>query len=271
MVAAISDRAVVGRSHAMAILDGDLRHVRLASLLQLAEIEMYTAHIRLEDLGVISLRAGSVVAAYTAQLEGLAAVHELFLASEGRVRIELDDDVAGRPLAATIALVMDACRLVDEWQQMAGECWVLTSDMKLAPEHVRLLEPLRPVIAEMARGATLEVALTQLGRARAPLVAPLSTLIEAGVLVPIKSARPLLSVVTPPPLPADAFSRDEPPPQEPLDDAQIDELVTNARRLMRANQFEHAERLLRTALEQRPNDRAIAQNLRHLALRRDAA
>jgi len=244
---------------ASSILEGDARHVRLASLLQLAEIEMYTAKLWLGEVGFIAVRNGSVVASQALGLDGVEAVFELFLHLEGRVRVMLDETIEGAPLATTISLVMDGCRLIDEWQQLSQDRWVIASVAEVADAFAPALTAMRPVLMAMERGARLEAALAEVGIARAKAVPALCALVEAGVIVPAKAVRPLSLVAQPTP--------------DALQDApgDVDELIAQARRLVRANDFARAEQLFLRALEQRPNDRVIAQNLRHLALRRTAA
>jgi len=95
------------------ILECDVRHVRMPSVLQLVEAEMYTGRISLAPGGVITIRSGAVVGAVSdGGLMGVAAMRELFLVSEGVCRIDLDASVAGKPVASTISLILDGCKLL---------------------------------------------------------------------------------------------------------------------------------------------------------------
>lgn len=261
----IESRPAVARMHP--ILESDAKHVRLASLLQLVEIEMYTGRLSVDEAGFIMVRNGAVVGADADGIGGVEALNELFLHLEGRVRLELDETITGRPLAPTIALVMDGCRLIDEWLQLANERWAIAHAVQIDERLGAHLRAMRPALLAMDRGATLEQAVVEVGTRRALATESFGALIEAGVVVPAKG-RPLALVPAPEPEPESTSAAEGLDVDANMD---VDDLIAHARRLARANDIDRAERLLRAALERRPNDRVIAQNLRHLALRRTVA
>lgn len=304
------------------ILECDVRHVRMPSVLQLVEAEMYTGRITLTPGGVIAIRSGAVVGAVTdSGLNGVAAMRELFLFSEGVCRIELDSSVEGKPLASTISLILDGCKLLDEWNELEGERLLFTSHATmLTPDLEAALAAMRPVLDAMQAGHTLRAAVSETLAHRSAVVPQVMRLIEAGVVdlprsssaahVPLSLAtQPEPAVVSPPPLPVAVtpaapsrkskrpaavsplvapvtvnaaapvaapaavssaapaqVTRDAKVTAEELGD--LDELVTRARNFIRSNKLDDAERLLRAAIERNPNDRVLAQNMRHLALRR---
>lgn len=250
------------------VLTGDVRHVRLPSLLQLCEAEMLTGRIVLES-GEVALRSGAVVAARSDHgLDGIAAMRELFLVAEGPCRIELDASQTGQPLAPTISLVLDGCKLVDEWNELAGLRFAYARQpTMLTPALSEALAEVRAALDVMQAGATLAEAARQLGAVRSALVPHLMRLFEAGVIQELLPGEP-------PPLPlplsdrrTDAASPSGPPSLPPVPD-DLDELVTRARAHARRGELDLAEHLLRAAIERHPNDRVLAQNLRHVLLRR---
>ncbi|MCC6623628.1 MAG: DUF4388 domain-containing protein [Deltaproteobacteria bacterium] len=241
------------------VMEGDLRHVRLPSLLQLAEAELYTGRITLTPGGSVTLHDGAVVAAATDHgLVGLGGLMELFLASEGRFVVTLDPTIVGAPLAPTIAIIMDGCKLIDEWTQLASERYTAGPDAARAHGgDAERLARVRPVLAAMARGATVAAAVASAGVSRASVVPDLLALVEAGLIVPP-------DVLAPPPTDTSAPIA----PTALLTDDDIDELASRGRAHIRSGDLDSAEQLLRMALERRPNDRVLAQNLRLIALRR---
>ncbi|MFO0747704.1 MAG: DUF4388 domain-containing protein [Myxococcota bacterium] len=260
-----------------AVIEGDVRHVRLPSLLQLAEAEMHTGRLALTPGGSVAVRQGAVVDAATdSGLTGLAAMRELFLVADGRFALFLDASIAGTPLAPTIALVMDGCKLMDEWVLLASERYVEPPRAPSpTPAEAVALARLQPVLAAMRDGATLEAAVAATGAHRSEIVPVLQALVDAGRLEPAAPEAP--AAATPPPAATAPVATPAPPappaaaaPDEPVPD-DLDELLSRARALMRRLELDAAERLLRAALERRPNDRVLAQNLRHLVLRRERA
>ena len=262
----------------MQILECDVRHVRMPSLLQLCEGEMYTGRVRLAPGGVIAVRSGSVVGAETTTgLNGVAAMRELFLMPEGNCKIELDANVEGAPIDTTIGIILDGCKLLDEWNELAGERLVV-SKTKPPAELKAAFAALREVIAEMRTGSTLYEAVTDTGAHRSIVITQVMKLMEAGVLevggeAPVEPDPIEAHPVAPPPLPTQASGpksgqRERPVHRIDTSGVDLDELVTQARGFIRSGHFDDAEQLLRAALERNPNDRVLAQNLRHLALRR---
>ncbi len=264
----------------MQILQCDVRHVRMPSLLQLCEGEMYTGRVTLAPGGVIAVRSGLVVGAETTTgLSGVAAMRELFLLPEGNCKIELDASVEGAPIDTTIGIILDGCKLLDEWNELAGERLVVTKTKPPAALQPALAG-LREVLAEMRTGSTLYEAVTDTGAHRSVVIQQVMKLMEVGVLEigagepePVEVAPIEAHPVAPPPLPPQASGpksgqRERPLPRVDMSGVDLDELVTRARAFIRTGHFDDAEQLLRAALERNPNDRVLAQNLRHLALRR---
>lgn len=240
-----------------AILEADPRYVRLPSVLQLCENEMYTGYIMLIPGGRIALSAGQPVGAQTDDgYTGIAALQELFFIEDAKLQVVLDDAVRGTPLGPSIALVMDACKVQDDWIQLAQERWVEAEGAEPHPK----LEEVRPLLSHMARGDSLDVAFGKVRRrgfalSRESILSCLTYLIDEFMVE--------ATDVLPEPQKIGGIILDE-----NVDPA---ELVLQARIFVKDGAYNEAEALLMHALELRPNDRVISQNLRHVAMRRQAA
>jgi hypothetical protein len=245
---------------------------------------------------VIAIRSGAVVGAFTdSGLNNISAMRELFLAPEGSCRVELDGTVKGQPIGSTIALTLDGCKLLDEWNELSPERLALSSHtFTMTPELEESLESVRSVIDAMHDGATLIDAVDQTSSERSVVLPHIMRLVEGGVVeLPVNGmahlplSKPVTSrnerpapkaeIATEKPLAKRAASNghrdDDASVSEPDDETveipeDIDELLVTARSHIKANELDAAERMLRVAIERYPNDRVLAQNMRHLALRR---
>lgn len=233
-----------------AILEADLRHLHLGSLLQLSESEFFSGHLVVEARGRIYLANGNAVHAEAdgAGLSGLEALYELFLETSGPARIELDASVTGVPLAPTISLVMEGCRLLDEWTEIAELSYRLKKSVELG-EHEAALSAVEPVVKQLRQRPMLREAVQASGLPRTRALGPVRTLIDAGILVHANDGGQVDTAVTPRPLVGHGI--DDPA-----------ELLARGRVAFRAGQLEEAELLWSHALALSPNDRVLAQNLR---------
>jgi hypothetical protein len=252
------------------VLEGDARFVRLPALLQLAENELHTGRIRLAPGGVVELAVGQVVRARTDDgLEAMLGLHELFFVESGRFTLELDDSVRGPSLGPTIGLIMDACKLLDDWTQLSQERWILAESTLVGHEREADVTQVRPLLSAMARGLTLGQAHEEARQRGRPISRSTSTpallrLIDCGLIIPMDP-----NLLAPPPLPAE--SRRAATPEVERATVDVDEMLVRARRCLKENALDDAESLLRQAIALRPNDRVIAQNLRQVAFRKGEA
>lgn len=282
------------------ILGGDLRDVSLSSLLQLARAEGVSGWIRVVGLGEVGLLDGRVVGAQCGVLVGLAALRELLFHDAGRFAV-----IRGEPAGADIVddvlpVVMDAYRLRDEWARVANAV------LRRAPERpwrptggafdavVQALDGVSSLADLLAR---------QEGVVITPLIEALLAALNDGVVERVRGAgqpastappsvppwplRSPRSVVPPPPVPlppaastaahpavvattagATAATGPANSTREPPAAGDFFELMDRGHTLMRGEHFEAAEEVLRRALELRPGDRVVLQNLRALARRR---
>ncbi len=103
------------------LMRGRLGRIRLPSLIQLAESEAVTGWIGVSS-GGIALSEGRIVQASCAAWIGLPALMELFLEDEGPFRVEAWDAAPGEPLGDMLSMIMEGCRLMDEWERLASAC-----------------------------------------------------------------------------------------------------------------------------------------------------
>lgn len=152
-------------------LQGDTGGVGLFSVLQLAELEAMSGRFEVAA-GTITLHRGQVVAAEAGSLTGIDAVYELLLAPPSRFVLRKEEVAGGEPLAPTAILMLEGCRLLDEWQRLAP--------MVLAPAGGAVVEGLPSSLLSRLDGRRpLESAVSRAGLARARLVDPILAALEA--------------------------------------------------------------------------------------------
>jgi hypothetical protein len=207
---------------------GDATVFGLSSLLGLLEAEAFSGRM-VYGSGVIAFARGAPVRAELGARSGVPALLELFLEPAGTFVIERADVAAGPPLGDPTALLLEGCRLQDEWA-------------RLAPIAVLPQGPLPPALQPLVAlldGRPLVDAVAAAGLARAGGVDPLLAALEAGTLVETLPRRPTL----------------------PTDfDAELDA----ARRAVREGRLDDARGHFQRALSARPDDRIARQNLRRL-------
>lgn len=232
------------------VLHGELAHVRLGSLLQLAEAEGFTGGLVLEGAGTIAIAQGQPVAARCGRLAGVAAVRELFFAEAGRFWLELGPVAEAPPLGPVIALVMDGARVVDEWERLAPLHlrWDAEGEGSADEGCARLVARARAVLARLDGRDTTRAAVTLARANRGEVTDPLRLLLEEGHLEHVDA-------------PADAVEQE-------LSSEPFDALLVVGRARLRSDDIAGAEEAFRAALRLRPDDRVAAQNLRHAAQRR---
>ncbi|MFO0751534.1 MAG: DUF4388 domain-containing protein [Myxococcota bacterium] len=240
------------------VFESSLRLMRLASALQLAESEAYSGVVRVGDDGEIQLQGGRVIGARAlGRMTGVAAAIELLMRVEGRLVLALDARQSGATLARTLSLIMDGAQQIDEWREIANERWAVAGELDGDADTRKVVADLA---ARMARGDSLDDAVMGLGLARFEVSRLFRPLVERGAVTPLAATRPLL-VAEPVAEPS------APPAPESAHGDDLDDLVLRARAEVRAGRLSEAEALFRRALVLRPNDRVIAQNLRHVQLK----
>lgn len=249
-------------SQAVALLDGELKDISLPSLLQLAQAEAITGKIEVHGRGQIGLIKGHVGTVACGTLSGIEALRELAFHDRGHFSLLRGEPDGDRCADNVTFALMDAYRLRDEWNRLAGVVLRRVADRPWKPTGGLLDEvvldldgrrPLAEILRHRPRGVTL-------------LLDALLDALGLGLLerVPVgrgEAPPPTLTLAPPVPEP-------EPPPPGPVD---FDELVERGRALIRGRDLDAAEALLRQALALRPDDRVVGQNLRALARLRDEA
>lgn len=234
------------------VLAGSLKAVGLPSLLQLAESEGLSGRLSLHGAGEVELREGLPVAARCEGLQARAALLELFLVDADRFSLlATASPPAGAPLGEVIELVMEGCRLADEWSRLAACPVVRGPAAPVAGPVGRLLAALEP-------GQPLDIGRRAAGLARAACVDPLLDLVEQGALrlaPPVELPAPAPAEL-PPPAPAAV-------PAEPAGPAPVDyyTALEQGRDHLRTRDHDAAEAAFQAALAARPDDRVARQNL----------
>lgn len=221
------------------VLRGNLRRIGLPSVLQLGEAEALTGSVELLELGDVKLSKGRPVDASCGTLTGVNALLELFVRSASDFRVVEDAVGTDEPLGSLVGLIMEGCRLADEWRRLAPLPLATTE-----PGVVDRAGAAAPVVAVLGDEPTVEAAVQRAGVARALVVDPLQALLEEGALR--ERTRP------PPP------RRSRPPSGDYYT------AIDQGRKHLRAGRFAEAEAAFEIALAERPGDRVAAQNLRRV-------
>ncbi len=235
------------RRKRISILSGSLRHVGIGSLLNLITSEQYSGWLTIEDAGTIGFCKGCMTCASTSGATGTRAVLELFLAFEGNFLFELGDCPHGPSLGPTMALMMEGCRLLDEWNRLSamvlGTNGSLPADENrgLIDDFERLLDG-RITVGELA----VELAASPLD-----LIDPLLADLESGIVANVAPPNPQRARAA-----VSEHSR--------RDTLSTFELIDRSRDLIRAGDLMRAEITLRHVLRMEPDNRIAQQNLRHI-------
>lgn len=238
------------------VLRGDARVVSLGTLLQVAEAERISGAIRYAPGVEVGLRDGVPVRARFGALSGVDALLEMFLRPLPPFVVDVAEEPAASPLGVSVGLVLDACRLQDDWARVAPLVLAPRDGAALAGDLQALgLDGRRPV------WEVVEAAAAARARVIDPLLHGLAEghLVEAGAPVPA------------PPEEAPASAGPEDPPVagrvEALTPAADDfgASVELGRRMVREGRFVQARVAFERAVALRPDDRVAHQNLRRIA------
>lgn len=211
-------------------LRGGLEVVHLASLLQLAEWEGWTGVLVLPE-GGMGIFEGAVTTATCGNHAGLLAVYEQFFVTEGEFSLQDGDPTTEAALGRTMDLVLEGTRLVDEWNELAP--LVLDGKVDGLPADVVL------------DGSTpLWLAAQLAGAPRSAMVDPIQAALASSAVRRVGREAP----------PADG--------KGPVLD--LDELLSEGRRLVKDGDLVGAERTFKLALRAHPGHPIAAQNLRRV-------
>ena len=228
------------------ILRGDARAVSLGTLLQVVESENLSGAIRFTPSGEIGVSQGAPVRARYAGVTGVDALLEIFLQPPHSFVLDAGAPEAGESLGVTVGIVLDACRLQDDWRRVAS--------LVLVPSRPG---PLPGVLAPLSRLLDGRRSVWQAVEAaaipRSKVTDPLGAALADGLL---RTAEAPIASVEPPALSEDASD-------------EFGVLIEVARRLTREGSFDLARGAFERALAIRPGDRVALQNLKRLSALRE--
>ena len=229
------------------IMSGELGEISLAAILQLALYEAVSGWLAVPTDGLITLMRGHVIDARCGNLVGVEALRELLFLAGGRFVLTRGEPPPGLPIDNVTFASVDAYRLRDEWARLrdtvlrpiAGTTW---QPAGRGLDHLGDALDGRRTLAEVVQRCGGGVTLI------------LDAVIDALALGLLERVKP------------DAAAA----PAEPVIDPGLGffDLVDRGRDRLRAGDLDAAEHLLRRALELRPDDRVVLQNLAALAHRR---
>ncbi len=229
-------------SEGRTILSGDLSIVSLASVFQLVEAECITGRLELEAGGVVSFFAGRPVGAKYGPAEGVPAILDAFVREPASFTLTTAAVAQGPAVGAVLGLIMEGCRLSDEWKRLAFQ--VLAVGHR---ERVAALGPVAQALAQQLNGGrAVELAVDRAGLPRSAAVDPLLAMIDEGVVHEVTSP--------PPPLREHG----------PLSVAGFSEAMELGRQALRNGAYADAAVAFEAAVALRPEDRVAAQNLRRV-------
>jgi len=247
------------------ILLGHLHHVSLASVLQLAEGESFSGWIRIGEKSKMGFSNGNITQASIGDLVGVAAVREQFLIKSARFVLDKGQPVDGPALGHVMSLVMDGCRIADEWHRL---CPMVLDVVEV--DGVALQPDVHGVVDGLdGSRCVFEIAM-KVGARGSGVVDPLLMLLENGNLAEVADPKHELvddwffqsgdqSVDAPAPTPAPS-NRPIPEYYDALDTGRV---------ALKIREFATAEAAFLDALLARPEDRIATQNLRRTRQLRD--
>lgn len=231
------------------VLACDLGAVPLTEVLQLAEASRLTG---LLTVGTTEIRwcEGRMVGASCGERTGLCVVLDLFLVDRGRAvfdRREVKEVGADPALADGFAVQMQGCQLADEWDRRAADVY--------APLGTASGLGGLPFDGQ----ATLEAVIIEAGGGWSGVASAVLASIERGELEHVGRGTRMRTAhmaevaaveIAEPAIPADAPEVD------------VDGAISLGRRAYKDGRFSDAIRHFQVALDLRPDDRVVAQNLR---------
>lgn len=234
------------------VLWGDLDRVGLASILQLLELEGHHGRVVVEG-GHLLLIDGQVVGGAYLALDGIdAAVEALVRARGGFVVTDGTEEASGRGVGVQ-HVVLESCRILDDLERFGA----------MAPAAGLSAEgPLGRVLAAADGERTLADLIVGTEQTVVHVLPAYVQALEAGAVRGTYTSRAddlerLEVRGAPPSAPAAASA-----PAGPVDDpSDFDDLVFDARKLVRQRRFDEAVSTLERALRLRPDSRIVQQNL----------
>lgn len=236
------------------VLQAELGSLSLGSLLQLVESDGLSGAFRVEPEGSLVFRRGRLTGAVHGRLDGVDAALTLLMVKSTRVEFEMFEVDEAHPIADLMALIIDGARLNDDWGNLASRVLKARGglDFQLLTRDVRAVVSLldgQRVVDEAIYAADVD-----------PIVVidALLDMLRNGDLKEVAPPNPdrlrrQPATLTPPPAPLSSRGPED-----------FFEVVDASRVALRSKDYASAVRLLTIAHKLRPNDRAVAQNLRRI-------
>jgi hypothetical protein len=262
-VSQIQGRVAVARAEAegQRILSGDLGDISLPTLLQLVQIETISGWMTIDNKARIDVSRGHIVGARIAGLTGVEALREILFQEGGTFQVLRGEPEGGDVIECVPFAVMDACRLRDEWDRIAGKILKMSGDHTWKATGTAV----DAVMAAVDGARSLHELSVDTGQAPTLIVDGILDAMAMGLVSvagskPVDAQRPALVA----PAAVDVFDEAE------ADGEEVDfyELLDQARTLLRSGELDAAEAAVNRALRQRPDDRVARQNLRAIRAKR---
>lgn len=225
----------------------------LAGVLQLAASELLTGILTVPG-AEIRLHQGAVVGVNAeVGTQGIVGLRDAFMGPNGLFRLDASPAQEGTALGSTTMLIMDACRVADEWARLAPMRLAATDSLDLTD----VAEPVRRAIEALDGERVVGEVLATAGVSAARVTDTLLTLLEARRLEEQGPPMPERVPGSTAPAPAVSTQASGSPPE--VDEF---ELLEMGRRHLRERDFGRARTCFERALNIAPNNRLVRQNLR---------
>ncbi len=159
--------------------------IEITLVLQLAQAQRFTGRLSVEGslpfVGTVDLYEGHPTAASCGPAEGAVGVLELFLIPTSRATLSVHPVREAPPLREMLALILEGCRLRDEWIGLRARA--LEHDPAHPLPEGRADGPgLRALLAALDGSQTLAEAIREAGLVRAEVIDPVRALLAEGIL-----------------------------------------------------------------------------------------
>lgn len=230
---------------------GDLDRVSFASVLQLVEMEGHDGPVEVAN-GLLNFIGGQLVKARFLDLDGPSAAVEALVRAKGPFVVRASTvEVTGSPVSVQ-HLILDSCRLVDDLRRYGVLVPEATREAPAGLEAVLAKADGRRSLASLIALSgvpvvrCLDLAIAAIDRRQ--VVTRKSDQVDDLELLDVRPTAIEKTTVVPPSVPQGSF----------------DELVFQARKLVRDRRYDDAEAALVQAVALEPGSRIAQQNLKRI-------
>ncbi|MEZ4385202.1 MAG: DUF4388 domain-containing protein [Nannocystaceae bacterium] len=265
-VSQIQGRVAVARAEAegQRILSGDLGDISLPTLLQLVQIETISGWMTIDNHARIDVSRGHLVGARIGALTGVEALREILFQEGGTFQVLRGEPEGGDAIECVPFAVMDACRLRDEWDRIAGKILRMSGDHTWKATGTAV----DAVMAAVDGERSIHEISVDLGQPPTLIVDGILDAMAMG-LVSVAGSKPVdASLPAHVTLVEEALDGGDIFDEEDGEEIDFYELLDRARTLLRSGELDAAETAVRRALRERPDDRVARQNLRAIQAKR---